>query len=143
MINPAQADPAHCYADGEGFEKTDAGKPVEFTIHARSKVGAEVPLTELTFKVKVTDPKGKTQKPKVIDRNNGKYGVKSKATCPGVYDVQVLLNGQESADEEFKDIEGSVYHSEITNSIDPKKTTIDGPGVERPNDQEDIVSRPT
>ena len=71
MINPAQADPAHCYADGEGFEKTDAGKPVEFTIHARSKVGAEVPLTELTFKVKVMDPKGKTQKPKVSTGTTG------------------------------------------------------------------------
>ena len=45
MINPAQADAAHCYADGEGVEKTDAGKPVEFTIHACNKVGAEVPLT--------------------------------------------------------------------------------------------------
>lgn len=91
---------------------------------------------------KVTDPKGRTQKPKVIDRNNGKYDVKYKVTCPSIYDVQVLLKDQESAEEEFKDIKGSVYHQETTDGIGPKKTTIDGPGVERPNDQEDNVSRP-
>ena len=79
------------------------------------------------------------QKPKVIDRNNGKYDVKYKATCPGICDVQVLLKDKESAEEEFKDIKGSVYHPEITNGIDPKKTMIDCPGVERQNDQEDNV----
>ncbi|ELP83617.1 Gelation factor, putative [Entamoeba invadens IP1] len=137
--DPSTACIGNSYAYGPGVEgKTSIDKTPMFRIQGVTPEGKKCTKGGDVFVVEVKDPKGKTQKPKVIDRNNGKYDVKYKAKVPGVYDVTVQLKNPENA-EEFKDIKGSVYHPQIDDGVSAKKCTVTGQGIEEPNDQDDNI----
>ncbi|EMD47379.1 filamin 2, putative [Entamoeba histolytica HM-1:IMSS-B] len=137
--DPSTACIGESYAFGPGVEGgVTIDKTPVFRIQGVTPEGKKCTKGGDEFKVEITDPEGKKQTAKVVDRHNGKYDVKYKAKVPGIYDVQVLLKNPENP-EEFKDIKGSVYHPEIKDGVDAKKCVVDGEGIERPNDQEDNV----
>ncbi|KAL7713425.1 Calponin-homology (CH) domain-containing protein [Entamoeba marina] len=125
LITPAQADPSNCYADGEGVTECTAGQgKVSFTIHAVNKIGKEVPVAGLKFKVVVRDPQDEVIASEVVDNNDGTY-TGSYEPIPGIDEVHIVLLNQS--------IKDAPYHCKVFQ--DPKTASIAnsyayGPGVE-------------
>jgi filamin len=118
------ADPTKCYAFGPGLEHAETGIPAEFTIQAVNAAGAKIPVGGENFSVKVAGASPNVEA-KVVDNNNGTYGVTYVATQPGKHVISVILKE--------KHIKDSPFTVPVDRApVDLHNTRVYGPGVEGP-----------
>ncbi|EGC39028.1 hypothetical protein DICPUDRAFT_91322 [Dictyostelium purpureum] len=114
------SDANNSYCEGPGFEKAQAKRPTEFTIHS---VGVDnKPCTAGGDPFQVAISGGSPIQIAIQDNDDGTYTVSYTPEQPGDYEIQVTLN-----DEPIKDIPKSIH---IKPAADPEKSYAEGPGLE-------------
>ena len=123
-VDPSRADASQCKVYGPGIEEgNEAGKPTEFYIEARNKMG-ELVEPDVVFGVDIEGPYGKTPVD-ISRRDDGIYVAEYCPDDPGVYQVEVKLGDDQ--------VDNSPYEVVVERPLDesdPTKTWAEGPGLE-------------
>eukprot|EP01129_Flabellula_baltica_P008038 TRINITY_DN3168_c0_g1_i1.p1 TRINITY_DN3168_c0_g1~~TRINITY_DN3168_c0_g1_i1.p1 ORF type:complete len:757 (-),score=218.19 TRINITY_DN3168_c0_g1_i1:33-2303(-) len=126
-IDAATADPSQSKVYGPGVEDgNEAGKPTEFYIEARNKMG-DLVEPDVKFDVDIQGPYGPVPAD-IARRDDGVYVAQYTPEDPGTYDVQVTLDNQQVGESPFK-----VEIERASDESDPTKTWAEGPGLEDGN----------
>jgi len=115
------SDPTKSWADGPGLERCFEGEPAHFTVHARDRNGNPVPGDNVQCTVKQIEGGNGEVPCEVKDLGDGDYAVRYNPKGTGKYRVDVTIN-----DERIRDMPKDV---QCYPSVDPTKTTVEGPGV--------------
>jgi len=115
------SDPTKSWADGPGLERAYEGEPAFFTVHARDRNGKPVAGDNVQCTVKQIEGGSGDVPCEVKDLGDGDYSVRYDPKGVGKYRVDVTIN-----DERIRDMPKDV---QCYPSIDPTKTTVEGPGV--------------
>jgi len=92
---------ANSYATGPGVEGARVGQPANFKIHSVDANGNNVPVGGDPFEVKVAGPSGPVTAT-IKDNHDGTYDASYTPKDPGVYNVDVTLNGQPIKNSPYK-----------------------------------------
>ncbi|KAN0030275.1 hypothetical protein ACTA71_010037 [Dictyostelium dimigraforme] len=114
------SDSQNSYCDGPGFEKAQAKRPTEFTIHSVGVDNKPCTAGGDPFQVSISGPHPVNVG--ITDNDDGTYTVAYTPEQPGDYEIQVTLN-----DEAIKDIPKSIH---IKPAADPEKSYAEGPGLD-------------
>jgi filamin len=117
------ADPSKSYAEGPGLIQAWDNKPNKFKVHALDEDGKPVSGEPVVVTVTPKDGKGAPAPVEVKDNGDGTYDVAYNANKPGDYIIDTRIRG-----DPIKDMPKEVR---CYKGIDPTKSIVEGPGVEK------------
>jgi filamin len=116
------SDPKSSYAEGPGLQRAWDNQPNKFKVFVRDEDGK--PVAGEPVAVTVTPKDGGPSAPVDIkDNGDGTYDVAYNTNKPGDYVINATLNGEPIRD--------MPKHVKCFKGIDPSKSVVEGPGVEK------------
>ena len=95
IVVPGATDPSKCMVFGEATGGVRVGRPSNLTIHAADKFGNLRATGGDVLDMTLVSPDGRSVvTAKVIDHSDGTYGCEFKLDKPGMWDCQLVVNGQ-------------------------------------------------
>ncbi|GAM28593.1 hypothetical protein SAMD00019534_117690 [Acytostelium subglobosum LB1] len=119
-VRVLNSDENNSYCSGPGFEKAQARRPTEFTIHSIGANGKPAADGGDPFQVSISGPHQVDVS--IADNDDGTYTVAYTPEKPGDYEIIVTLN-----DKPIKDIPKEIH---IKPAADPNNSYAKGPGLE-------------
>ncbi|CAL6286735.1 unnamed protein product [Bathycoccus prasinos] len=95
IVVPGATDPSKCMVFGEAAAGVRVGRPSHLTIHAADKFGNLRATGGDVLDMTLVSPDGRSVvTAKVVDHSDGTYGCEFKLDQPGMWDCQLVVNGQ-------------------------------------------------